>query len=128
MTYKYLSFARRLSQGLAADLLAHQRSARGKRLELAERDGAIERYHAAVGARVELFRRHELHRGADRGRDLLRSLDLIGGDIDRARQHVLALEQAEQLERHLRVRAFERHLVDLRPGEQRESRLVLPPL
>ena len=40
----------------------------------------------------------------------------------------LPSSSADQLDRHVRVRAFERHLVDRRAREQRKRLLVLPPL
>ena len=84
-------------------------------------------HHPAVGAGIEAIRGHVLQRRADRRRDVLRRLDAVGGDVDRADQHVLAGEEADELDRHVRVRAFERHLVDRRLREQRKRVLVLPP-
>ena len=45
-----------------------------------------------------------LERGADGGH-FLQGLDLVGGDVDHAHQHVLALEQLHQLGRHVRMDA-----------------------
>ena len=67
-------------------------------------------------------------RPLERRGDLVRRLDPVGRDVDRADQHVLAVEQPDQLDRHVRVGAFQRHLVDARAGEQRKRLLVLPPL
>src|SRR5439155_1539534 len=53
---------------------------------------------------------------------------LVHGDVHRAHGPVLAFEEGEQLERHARVRALERDLVDPAPGEEGERRLVLTPL
>ena len=64
----------------------------------------------------------------DRRRDLLGRLDRVGRDVDHADLHVLALEQREQLERHLGVAAFDRHLADAACRQRRENLLVLPPL
>ena len=60
--------------------------------------------------------------------DLLRRLDDIRRDVDAADQHVLALEQADQLDRHVRIAAFERDLVDPARRERGEGLLVLAPM
>ena len=68
------------------------------------------------------------HDLADPRRDLLRRLHLVGGHVDDARHDVLAAQQVEQFERHARVGAFERDLIDAALGEERERALVLAPL
>ena len=64
---------------------------------------------------------------ADRGGDLLRRLDRVRGDVDGADQQLLVRKQADQRDRHARVGAFERNLLDRRSVDRREDLLVLPP-
>src|SRR5436190_21028194 len=95
--------------------------------ELATGDVPGQRDHPAIGARIELVGRDEAQRRADHVRDIVRGLDLLVRNVDRAYQHVLAGQKAEELDRHVRVRALERDLADRRGGEQREGLLVLAP-
>ena len=69
-----------------------------------------------------------LQRFADDLRHVFGRLDAIGRDVDAADQHVLAFEERDEIDRHARVGALERHLVDRGLGEQREDLLVLAPL
>ncbi len=69
-----------------------------------------------------------LHGASDDGGHFLRRLDRVAGDVDRAQEHVLALEEAQELHRHLGVDAFERDLVDAACRERGEDLLVLAPL
>src|SRR6185437_706401 len=113
---------------LLAEFLAQQRGAGAERLQLAVGDLPAQRRQAAIGAGIDVFDRHELHGAADGGRDFLRGFDVVGRDIDRAQEHVLALEQREEAQRHAGVRAFERDLIDAARRQRREDLLVLPPL
>src|SRR3990172_6627477 len=110
------------------ELPADERGAGGERPELPARDLSRERHHPAVRARVEALGRDDGKRLPDRRRHLGGRLHRIGRHVDGADQDVLAAEEPEQLERHPRVRALERDLVDPARGEQRERLLVLPPL
>jgi len=96
----------------ACKFLAHDRRARSQGFELAPRHFARQGHHAAVGAGIELLRRDVFQCRAQGLRDLLRGLHFFAGDVDRAYHDVLALEQADQFQRHSGVGAFERYLVD----------------
>ena len=63
--------------------------------------------HAAIGAGVEAVRLHEAESFPDGGGDLLGALDVHGGHVDHADQHILASKQAEEREGHARARAFQ---------------------
>ena len=76
----------------------------------------------------KLLGRHMLCRVLDHRGDLVRRLHRVRRHVDRADQHVLAGQQPQQPQRHVRIAAFQRHLVDLAGGQHREGRLVLPPL
>src|SRR5208283_4406246 len=112
----------------AAQFASHQPCPRAQRPQFGARDVPRQGHHAAVGAGIYPFRRHERERGANGRGDLFRALYAVGRDIDRADQHILALQQPDELERDVRVGAFERDLVNGRACEQRERMLVLPPL
>src|SRR5207247_3663130 len=83
----------------------------GECAELADRERAVHRRHAAIGAREEALRRHESECPLDRRRDLFRRLAMLARDIDRAEQDILPAEQPEQLDRHLPAGALDRGLV-----------------
>ena len=99
-----------------------------ERGELGLGDLAPHRRQAAVGAREQALGRHVAQRRRDRRGDLLGRLDRVGGDVDHADHHVLALEQPHQLGRHVRVVALERDLVDAALRERGKHLLVLAPL
>src|SRR2546427_9902327 len=126
-TCRYVSQISAAACRSASEFPTNERGPRGEGLQLAERDIARERHHAAVGAGIELLRRHESHRRADRRRDLPGFLHGVVRDVDGSDQDVLALEKREQLERHARIRALQRNLVDLRSGEHGKGGLVWPP-
>ena len=69
-----------------------------------------------------------LQRFADHGRDLGCGLDLVGGNVDDADQHVLAVKQLEHAHRYARIDAFERDLVEAAARQRRKELLILPPL
>src|SRR5437763_5836320 len=121
-----MSADRRSSKPLGY-LAADEGGAGGKRGKLLLGEGAIERRHAAICAGVKPLRRHKAQRVLDRRGDLLGRLCLIARDIDRADQDVLAMEERQQFDRHMRMGAFERDLVDMARRERREDALVLPP-
>jgi hypothetical protein len=52
----------------------------------------------------------------------------VRGDVDRADEHVLAVEQLEQIHRHMGVDAFDRYLIDAAFCERGKNLLVLTPL
>ena len=87
-----------------------------------------------IGARPQLVQAIRRSRGTKRSAsadglgDLLGRLDRVAGDIDHADHHVLAVEQAHQVGRHVRVDALERDLVDRALRERRKHLLVLAPL
>jgi len=110
-----------------AELLRRERRALDERREFLQRQLAIHGRHAAVGARVEMLRRHVFRRRGDHARHFLRRLDRIVGHVDDTDEHVLALQQLEERDRHLRMYAFERDLVELALRERREDFLVLAP-
>ena len=60
--------------------------------------------------------------------DVLRRLDDVRRDVDAADQHVLALEEPDQLDRHARIAAFERDLADAAPGQRGKGLLILAPM
>src|SRR6266540_6100215 len=116
-----------ISSGLA-QLAADEGRAGAEGAELGASELAVERHHAAVGAGEDLRGRHVLHRLADHCGDLRRRLHRLARDVDRAHQHVLRAEQADQRHRHARVGALERDPADAALGQQREGQLVLAPL
>ena len=67
-----------------------------------------------------------LHGGPDGVGDVLRALDVMSRHVDAPHEHVLAAEQAEQLERDPGVPALERDLIDPARGEDRRERERLP--
>src|SRR5689334_9413391 len=69
---------------LFPELLSCQLSTGYERLELLDRDLAIHRRHAAVGAREEVLHGHELRGALDDLGDLARRLDRVARDIDDA--------------------------------------------
>src|SRR6516162_10646031 len=98
--------------GLVGDMPASQGGAGGQRSELADRGRPTHRRHAAIGAREQPLCRDEAERLLDGRGYLLRLLDPLVRDIDRAEQNILSGEQAERLDRHLGARALDRDLVD----------------
>jgi len=53
-----------------------------------------------------------------------RGFDHVAGHIDHAGHDVLAGKQRLQIGRHMRVDAFQAHLVDAAPGQRRKHRFV----
>src|SRR5215207_2913660 len=111
-----------------AELAPDDGRPRRERGQLAAHHVARQHHHPAVRAREDALGRDVLHHRADVGGYLLRRLDGARGNVDGAREHVLVAEQLEELERHPRVRAFERDLADPALREQRDRAIVLPPL
>ena len=87
-------------------------SPRAERHQLRFGDIAMHRRHAAIGGRDDVALRHEFRDGVDHLGDIFRGLDGVAGDVDHAGLHDLAGEQAEQFQRHPRVAAFDRDLLD----------------
>ena len=101
---------------------------RAERHQLGFGDVAAHRRHAAIGGRDDVALRHELRDRVDHLDDVLGGLDGVAGDVDHAGLDDLALEQAEQFQRHPRVAAFDRDLLDRAFGDRRKDILILPPL
>ena len=112
---------------LLAELLARERRAFAERPQLRRRDLAVHRRHAAVGAREQMARGDELQRLLDHFGNFLRRLHAVACHVDHADEHVLALEQLHQLDRHARVDALERDLLDPAFRQRGEDLLVLAP-
>src|SRR3954453_8427254 len=91
-------------------------------------DIAPHRRHAAIGGRNDIAPRHELCDIVEHLADVFRGLHRVAGDVDDAGLHDLALEQAENVERYLRIAALDRDLLDRAFGDRRKDLLVLPPL
>src|SRR5215471_7677786 len=96
----------------SAKPLPRQLGAAAKRRKLGEGHVPAHRRHAAIGAGHDLLLGDVFHRLADDGSHILRRLDHVARDIDRANEDVLAVEQLEQMHWHARVTAFDRDLVD----------------
>src|SRR5712692_2695122 len=111
----------------SAESFPGERGAATERRQFGERGLAVHGRHAAVGAGKNPFGGHVANRLLDRRDDLLGRLDLIAGNVDHAEQHVLAVEQAQQADRHSGIPAFDRDLLDVACGECRKDRLVLAP-
>src|SRR5258708_33286247 len=72
--------------------------------------------------------RNELKGVFDHLREFLCRLDAIRRDVDDPDENVFSLQQPQQLERDLRMDAFERDLLDAAFRQRREDLLVLAPL
>src|SRR5262249_2796990 len=108
--------------------LARERGALGERVELGERNVAAHRRHAAVGAGDDAIPRHVFECFANRRSDFFWRLDGVGRDINRADQYVLAVEELQQTHRHMRIAAFDRHLIDAARRQRGEYFFILAPL
>src|SRR5438445_2420131 len=71
----------------------NKRRTGAQRPELSPRDLPRERNHAAVRARIDSLGRNVPERAADRRRDVLGALHVVGRDIDGADEYVLATQQ-----------------------------------
>ncbi len=118
-TISYLALAKPLPCQLRAGT---------ERAKLGLRDIPAHRRHAAIGGGHDLVLRHHLHDGGDGLGDVLGGFHRVAGDIDDTGLHHLAGEQFQQVERHPRVAAFDRDLLNGARGNRREDILILPPL
>src|SRR5689334_5867878 len=122
-----------LSRGMTpsvwlAQLLPRQFRSRAECRELGHRNIPAHRRHAAVGAGDDALLRHIARGLGDHCRDLLGTLDGVRRDVDRADEHVLAVEQLEETHRHPGIAALERDLADPAFCQRRKGLLVLAPL
>src|SRR5260370_5067524 len=111
----------------SAESFPGERGAATERRQFGERGLAVHGRHAAVGAGKNPFGGHVAHRLLDRRDDFLGRLDLIAGNVDHAEQHLPAVEQAQQADRHSGIPAFDRDLLDMACGEWPQDRPVLAP-
>ena len=110
---------------LPADLLAHDGGGLGHRLELAERGGAGEVLHAAVGCQDQAIGAYVLQAGADATRHHLRRLHRLVAQIDDAEDHALALQLGQHGEVDVGLRALDRDLFGRRSGQLGQERIAL---
>ena len=108
-----------------ADLLAHDGGGLGHRLELAERGGAGEVLHAAVGCQDQAIGAYVLQAGADATRHHLRRLHRLVAQIDDAEDHALALQLGQHGEVDVGLRALDRDLFGRRSGQLGQERIAL---
>ena len=113
---------------ISRSALPRQLRRRRRAPQLGLGDVAPHRRHAAVGAGDDPLLRHELQGLADHRRDLLGRLDRVGGDVDDADQHVLAVEQRQQSSGTCELMHSSETWSIAALGERRKDLLVLPPL
>src|SRR5207247_4142599 len=103
-----------------SEFFSRQRGAGGQGAKFLQCNISVHRRHAAVGAREQVLGGHVLQGLFYNVRDLFSRFNAIGRYVDDADQHVLALQQLQQLDRHLRMDALERDLRDapLRQGRE----------
>src|SRR2546425_4702465 len=112
----------------SSEFFPRQRRAGGQGAKFLQCNFSVHRRHAAVSTGKEVVGGHVLQGLFYNVRDLFSRFDAIGRYVDDADQHVLALQQLQQLDRHLRMDAFERDLLDPAPCQGREDLRVLAPL
>src|SRR5450830_322483 len=110
--------------GRSAELLARQRRPSTERCQLGDGDVASHWRHTAIGAGDDALLRNKFHDLADHAGDLLGRLDRVARYIDDADQHVLAVEQRQQPQRHAGVDALDRDLADAALRQRRKNDLV----
>ena len=90
---------------------------------MSRRIGAMPQFvQAMIFFLGHIIRRLRDHRG-----DILGRLDCIGGDVNDAFEHILAVEQFEHAHWYARVDAFERDLTDAAARQGGKDLFVLPP-
>src|SRR5882672_1815139 len=97
--------------GTSSELRAYDRGAGRERRELAERDGARQVLHAAIGRRDQALGRQHLERRADPRGHLLRRLDVAVVQVEHADQHCFRRQRLQDGEVETRLRGFDRDLL-----------------
>ncbi len=87
------------NDGPASEAVAGERGTGAERDEFADRKRPVHRRHAAIGAGIEPLAK--TRRPLDRRGNLLWCLDALAGDVNDPEQDLLALQKAEQVDRHL---------------------------
>jgi hypothetical protein len=104
-----------------------QGGTRAQRPKLAPSHVAAEGHHPAVRAGEKPVGGDMAQRQTEGRCDVLRRFDPVGRHVDRPYQHVLAFEEPDELDRDVRIRAFERHLPDHFGQPRRNLALVFSP-
>ncbi|SOO28380.1 hypothetical protein XAP6164_2380026 [Xanthomonas phaseoli pv. phaseoli] len=117
-----------VAAGLSRQLSTHDLRACTECTEFAARHVPGERCHAAVGGGIELVGIDEAQRLAQRLGHFLRCLDRAACHVDGTDHHLLAADEFDQIDRHVRVVAFQRNDVERGCLQLGKRLFVLAPL